>query len=115
MKTVIIQNWEESERGWGVRPDGFTIHYDMLQRDAYVAWYNKTFNNEASAPDEYTRVSGDPIEIEVSDELYKTIKKASLNKVKDRVKDCVHGKGRYFDFNTDASPQRILKLEDLEL
>jgi hypothetical protein len=52
MPNVVIQNWEESERGWGVRPDGYTIHPNRAHRDAFVAWYYATFNNKAQAPDE---------------------------------------------------------------
>lgn len=70
---IICQDWEESERGWGVRPDGFTLHLTMEDRDAYVKGYNQTFNNEAEAPDEYTRTSGGARLVAVDAETYQAL------------------------------------------
>ncbi len=109
-KTVIIQNWEESERGWGTRPDGWTIHIDREQHKKYVDWYNKTFNNLDSAPDEYTRVCGDPIEVECPNDLYKRIKKETLKKVDRRIANSIWGKGRLFS----TRPLRALKEIDVQ-
>lgn len=109
-KTVIIQNWEESERGWGTRPDGFTIHIDRDQHKKYVDWYNKTFNNEESAPSEYTRICGEPIEIEVTDDLYYRIKHATQHPKRDGTpREAVSGAGRYFSI----SPMRALQESDV--
>lgn len=110
-RTVIVQNWEESERSWGVRPDGFTVHISKEQRDAYVSWYNQTFNNLSEAPDEYTRVSGAPIEVEVDDKLFERIRRASQRKRKDgKPLNSVHGKEKFFS----TSPMRSLKDADIE-
>lgn len=70
LRLVVCQDWEESERGWGVRPDGFTLHLTREDRDAYVKGYNDTYNNLPSAPDEYTRTSGDPRVIQVDEGTY---------------------------------------------
>lgn len=75
VRTVVAQDWEESERGWGVRPDGFTLHLTTQARDAYVKHYNETYNNLPSAPDEYTRVSGEPKMVEVSEKIYRKLVK----------------------------------------
>ena len=107
MPMVIVQNWEESERGWGVRPDGFTIHISQAQRDAYVAWYNKTFNNLSSAPDEYTRVSGDPFAVDVPLAVYNLIAQKSMKVVEGRKVDAAHGKHNRF------SKDGKLKKEDI--
>ncbi len=77
MKTVYIQNWEESERGWGVRPNHFTVHISLKQLNDYVAWYNKTNNNLDEVPDEYIRTSGSPIQCQAEDSLYDRIKSFS--------------------------------------
>lgn len=45
MPIVIIQNWEERERGWGTRPDGFTVHASIEGRNAYAQWYTTTSGN----------------------------------------------------------------------
>lgn len=110
-KVVYVQNWEESERGWGTRPDGFTVHTSQKQHEGYVVWYNKTFNNLSEAPDEYTRTCGRPIAVEVSDELYDRIHKATQEEHEDHLMNCVHGKEKFFS----TSPMRELKEEDLRL
>jgi hypothetical protein len=33
---VIRQEWEESERGWGCRPDGYSLHLDKEDRNTYI-------------------------------------------------------------------------------
>lgn len=68
--TVYRQEWIESERGWGVRHDGSTVHLTLDDRNAFVAGYNRTFNNQASAPDCYTRAEGNAKQVSVSEEAY---------------------------------------------
>lgn len=58
--TVVVQRWEESERGWGVRPDGYTIHLSTVDHRRYVDDYYKRNNSEKEVPDEYTRTAGNP-------------------------------------------------------
>jgi hypothetical protein len=59
--TVVCQDWEESERGWGVRPDGVSLHLTEADRVAYVAeyWERERAKNPPSAvpevPNEYSR------------------------------------------------------------
>lgn len=38
MPQVIVQKWEESERGWGTRPDGYSIHPDDAARKRFMRW-----------------------------------------------------------------------------
>jgi|SRR5271167_3131412 len=74
--TVLYQEWEESERGWGVRPDGFSLHIDRTHRDAFVENFAKAQHGDAPdgyVPDEYTRVSGSPITINVPAKIYKQL------------------------------------------
>jgi len=73
LRLVICQDWEESERGWGVRPDGWTMHLTRSDRDAYVREYNQTFHVAASVPAEYTRISGEPRTVEVDEETYRSL------------------------------------------
>lgn len=58
--TLICQTWTERERGWGQRPDGFTLHLSMADRDAYVVGYNAQWNSEPKVPDSYTHADGNP-------------------------------------------------------
>ncbi len=104
---VYVQNWIESERGWGQRPDGFTIHTSKEDRDEYVEWYNQKFNNKDTVPDEYTRAEGAPIEVEVTGAFFQRIK--NLNKkTKGGGYTTAHGKARFFD-------RGPLKISDLDL
>lgn len=68
---VICQKWEESERGWGRRPDGFSLHisYDALRR------YIKTYWDGMPdvAPDEYSCPDGTAYPVGVSDEVYQAV------------------------------------------
>ncbi len=61
---VIVQKWEESERGWGVRPDGYSLHRTEEDRAAYVKAHWDSLPDEA--PDEYSRPSGSPYEADVT-------------------------------------------------
>lgn len=71
---AVCQKWEESERGWGERPDGFSLHisYEGLQR--YIKKYWDRMPD--STPDEYSRPSGTPYEVGVADSVIEEIKLA---------------------------------------
>lgn len=67
---AYLQYWEESERGWGVRPDGCSIHLDLKSHTIYVdeVYRDRTFHHHV--PDEYDRIVGNPIEVDLSEKLY---------------------------------------------
>lgn len=71
MNKCYLQRWEESERGWGVRPDGCSIHLDESQHDLYVRNIYKDRGDEV--PDEYERVCGRLIETFVTDIIFEKI------------------------------------------
>lgn len=54
---VLVQTWSESERGWGTRPDGLSIHFSEEQRLKYIDehWerYKEMYGDKT--PDEYDR------------------------------------------------------------
>jgi hypothetical protein len=70
--TVICQKWEESERGWGTRPDGYSLHCTEHDRLLFIQEYWDRMPDEA--PDEYSRPDGTPYETEVSEALFEQIK-----------------------------------------
>ena len=72
MKTILLQFWEESERGWGVKPDGASLHINKESFDEYLTeiYSSRDANN---VPDEYDRPVGSSIEVEVDDEIYDVI------------------------------------------
>lgn len=70
---VVIQKWEESERGWGVRPDGYSLHMSENDRRAFVQeCWDKMPKGEA--PDEYSREDGRPYEAVVDQKTYDSVK-----------------------------------------
>lgn len=73
MNKCYFQKWEESERGWGIRPDGCSLH---ISPDSHREYLNEIYNirqNEANVPYEYDRVVGDMYECFVSDTVYDLI------------------------------------------
>ncbi len=71
MKPMLYQEWLESERGWGIRPDGFSLHISQKHLDKFVEAYWETM--PPVAPDDYSRPDGKPKLIQVDDQLYKTV------------------------------------------
>ncbi len=71
---VVVQKWEESERGWGVRPDGFSLHMTDEDREAFIKEYWDSMPKKA--PDEYSRPAGTPYKAEVDEEVFQKVKEA---------------------------------------
>jgi len=69
---IIYVAWEESERGWGTRPDGCSLHLTRSDAAAFECAYWATMPEEA--PDEYSRPSSTPLVADVRQELYEKIK-----------------------------------------
>lgn len=74
--TVVVQKWEESERGWGVRPDGYSLHATDEDRLAYIKAYWDSMPD--SPPDEYSRPSGSPYQAEIDSGTYGKLTEAGL-------------------------------------
>jgi len=77
MKKVFLQYWEESERGWGVRPDGCSLHVTMVDHNKYVSSIYSDRDPE-NVPHEYDRTCGSVITALVSETLYNEIDNGSL-------------------------------------
>lgn len=73
MNRCYLQRWEESERGWGVRPDGCSIHLNI---DSHKNYLSKIYDARVSdhIPDEYDRISGPLMECFISDKLFEILK-----------------------------------------
>lgn len=76
-RTVVVQKWEESERGWGVRPDGYSLHLSEEDCVAYLQAYLGPRATHASVPNEYDRPCGSPYSAEVDEETYEKLLAAS--------------------------------------
>ena len=74
-RVAYIQEWEESEAGWGTRPDGFRIYatQDAAKAGTDQVWARQKEICGTETPSEYSRPYGDVLPYEVSDELYKLI------------------------------------------
>ena len=73
-KMVFCQLWEESERGWGVRPDGYSLHLDQSSYNSYILSVYKG-RDPNNVPDEYTRIFDDPFLVEVSEAVYRKLRR----------------------------------------
>lgn len=73
MMTVVKQDWEESELGWGIRPDGYSLHLTEEDRKQYIKdyWADQP---EGRVPDEYSRPSGSAYLVDVQEHIWKEIK-----------------------------------------
>jgi len=71
MMQVICQQWEESERGWGVRPDGYSLHRDQASLDAYLKRYWDEMPK--LVPDEYERPCGHAYAVYVNKGVYEDL------------------------------------------
>ncbi len=72
---IWVQKWEESEAGWGQRPDGYSLHLHQEDIRKYLnvvrtEEFKRGYGAE-NIPHEYSRPSGDPYLTEVTDEVLK--------------------------------------------
>ena len=71
MNKVILQLWEESERGFGTKPDGCSIHIDNDVRRSYIKSIYDIRGDEV--PNEYERIIGSELEAFIDDDLFKKL------------------------------------------
>jgi hypothetical protein len=60
--------WQESEKGWGIRPDGFSFHRTQQESEQFIKDFSAKQSREV--PDEYSRPLGKARLIEVSEQLH---------------------------------------------
>jgi len=89
LRHVIVQKWEESERGWGTRPDGYSLHLTDEDRRAFIKEYWGRMPDEA--PDEYSRPDGTPYRWSADEATHAEVR-ASRNGVR-RYRGPVPGSG----------------------
>lgn len=61
----------EKERGWGSRPDGYSLHVNDRDREAYIADYWARM--PSAVPDEYSRPDGTPYEYDIDEKMYEKV------------------------------------------
>ncbi len=69
---VFCHQWEESEKGCGTRPDGYSLHLTQEDIRRYVQKIcaGRSVDN---VPDEYTRVAGEPYRCNVDATVYRQL------------------------------------------
>lgn len=68
MNEVLLLKWVESERGWGTRPDGCSLHLTEEDAKSFVKEYNEDLPDEV--PEEYSRPEGELKKVQISEKLY---------------------------------------------
>lgn len=71
---VVYQTWVESERGWGTRPDGYSIHLSLDDRDRFIQEYWDSLPDEV--PDEYSLPYGDAKPYSVNQKTFMRLQEA---------------------------------------
>ena len=66
------QNWIESERGMGQRPDGASLHLSKEDAEAYVKAYWARMPS-GSAPEAYSKQDGNPFLVLVAWKIYQAL------------------------------------------
>ncbi len=74
MEEVCMQYWEESERNWGIRPDGCSLHFNGKICKEYINEIYKDRDKE-NVPDVYDKTVGEIILVKVKKELYELVVK----------------------------------------
>ena len=74
VQSVLRQDWMESERGWGTRPDGCSLHIDYKSHTRFleIHWGNR---QQAYVPDEYSLPDGQPYWVNVNHGVYEKLVK----------------------------------------
>ncbi len=75
MNTAFLETWTETERGWGQRPDGCTIHLTEEDYKKYVKKYWDKMPKET--PYEYSRPDENLREVVIGSKLFKDLKKSA--------------------------------------
>lgn len=72
--SLLLQEWEESEAGWGVRDDGYSFHLTEEDAKLYLKAYWDSMPKEVQH--EYSRACGNPVWVKVTSAFFEKIKKA---------------------------------------
>lgn len=70
---VVRQDWMESERGWGQRPDGYSLHRTAEDCKRFIKEYWSRMpprDQFGNPPDEYSFPSGEPFVVDVDQKTY---------------------------------------------
>ncbi len=89
MKALLCQKWSEYERGWGNRPDGYSLHLSAKDLKEFVAEYWARMPD--GVPSEYSAPDGTSYACEVDAVTYAEVA-ASKNGIRRSGKHPAGGK-----------------------
>lgn len=75
---VIRQDWIERERGWGFRPDGYTLHLTSEDHHAFIKDYWDGLPD--TVPSIYSSPEIKPGTVEVDEKTYRDLQKQKKSK-----------------------------------
>lgn len=117
MAMVFAQEWEESERGWGVRPDGFWLYPSTRAvhegTDLKIKQQTEICNEiygKGVVPSEYSRTCGVPFALEVNQETFDKVHKDGSLWVRS-IKDLQIPNSKTIALKGSAELHRIMKDE----
>ena len=76
LEKVVYVSWEESEKGWGCRPDGCSLHVIIDDFHKFLSDYWSRMPSQV--PNEYERPAGSPGTAYVPQEIFAQIKKSKF-------------------------------------
>jgi hypothetical protein len=72
MKEIVArQDWVECEKGWGTRPDGYSLHDNLKDHKAYIDEYWASM--PADMPAAFSSPDGGPYPTAVDERTYQKI------------------------------------------
>ena len=71
LQEIVYVDWTESERGWGLRPDGCSLHLNEHEYELFLRDYNRSLPEDV--PDEYS-FTNKPVVAYSSNSLVEKIK-----------------------------------------
>lgn len=109
--TAIAQNWDELEKGWGARPDGFTLHLNSKDQRSFnkAYWKAELQRTGGIAPAEYTRESGKPFPVIVDTLTYEILENFSVQ----QAKPGLWGNGKFLDQRSTQVVTGVLALNQV--
>lgn len=78
-KPVVCQTWCESERGWGQRPDGYSLHLTNADRVQFIKEYSDSLpprGPHGEVPSIYSFAEMNHYITDVDEATYKKLKKS---------------------------------------
>ena len=69
-KLIICQKWEEIERGWGTRPDGFSLHVSIESLKKLIVQQRQLAEEY---PEEFSVPDGQSYPYETDDATYQVL------------------------------------------